>query len=66
MHLHSIHIYFLKYFQENMKLSKNNNLNNRIGFYFIKLFLRNEWKEYIIDDRIPVFRSDKMPIFSNA
>ncbi|CAD8178813.1 unnamed protein product [Paramecium octaurelia] len=37
-----------------------------IGFYFIKLFLKNEWKEYIIDDRIPVFRADKMPIFSNS
>ncbi|CAD8170251.1 unnamed protein product [Paramecium pentaurelia] len=37
-----------------------------IGFYFIKLFLRNEWKEFIVDDRIPVFKSDKMPIFSNS
>ncbi|CAK88809.1 unnamed protein product (macronuclear) [Paramecium tetraurelia] len=37
-----------------------------IGFYFIKLFLKNEWKEYIIDDKIPVFKYDKMPIFSNS
>lgn len=38
----------------------------RIGFYTFKFFMQNSWKEYVIDDMIPVLRNeDQTPIFSN-
>lgn len=38
----------------------------RIGFYTFKFFMQNSWKEYVIDDMMPVLRNeDQTPIFSN-
>lgn len=39
---------------------------SEIGFYFVKLFVENEWKEIVLDDLIPVFKSNQMPVFSNS
>jgi hypothetical protein len=38
----------------------------RIGFYTLKLYIRNEWKEFIIDDLVPAYKTDDSPIFSNS
>jgi Calpain family cysteine protease len=41
-------------------------INKRIGFYTLKFYMKNQWKEYIVDDMLPVTRSEEpVPIFSN-
>lgn len=30
--------------------------NFRIGFYYVNLFIENEWKEVVLDDLVPVYK----------
>lgn len=38
----------------------------RVSFFTMKLYIEGFWQEQVIDDYIPCFKINKLPIFSNT